>query len=244
LRIKAARQRVSAKEAAVRTPPPLSQIKPSETKKRNRKPRPTAISTGFPPSNTISPSVRITEKDLSLINPAPSFHRAGIVGFFSKGPINVPTLIATQRQLETSFGYPHPESGDPYAWYASSQYLLIANELYVVRVADEENVSDEQAQTASVTIPSAGGQIQVLASQQGPYVFGVDSFFRWRLNGVLHSKTLVILAGTYTAAQLAEDLNLQVDPEIDGISFYSCVSQIQPGNVKLGIAGTLGDLVQ
>jgi hypothetical protein len=25
---------------------------------------------------------------------------------------------------------------------------------------------------------------------------------------------------------------------------YSCVSQIQPGNVKLGIAGTLGDLVQ
>ncbi len=57
----------------------------------------------------------------------------------------------------------------------------------------------------------------------------MDSFFRWRLNGVLHSKTLVILAGTYTAAQLAEDLNLQVDPEIDGISFYTDASALHIG---------------
>ncbi len=99
----------------------------------------------------------------------------------------------------------------------------------MVRVADEENVSDTQAQTASVAVPSAGGQITILASQTGPYVFGVDSFFRWRLNGVLHSKTLVILAGTYTAAQLAEDLNLQVDPEIDGISFYTDASALHIG---------------
>lgn len=180
-----------------------------------------AILRGFPPSNTISPSVRITEKDLSFIAPDQSFHRAGLIGFASKGPINVPTLISTQRQLNTVFGYPHPESGDPYLLYAAEQYLLVANELYVVRVADEDNVSDEQALTASVDIPSAGGQIQILASKAGNYTFGVDSFFRWRLNGVLHSKTLVVLAGTYTAAQLAEDLNLQLDGEIDGISFYT-----------------------
>lgn len=180
-----------------------------------------AILRGFPPSNTISPSVRITEKDLSFIAPEQSFHRAGLVGFASKGPINVPTLISTQRQLNTVFGYPHPESGDPYLIYAAEQYLLVANELYIVRVADEDNVSDEKAETASVEVPSAGGQIQILASEQGPYTFAADSFFRWRLNGVLHSKTLVVLAGTYTAAQLAEDLNTQVDGDIDGISFYT-----------------------
>lgn len=158
---------------------------------------------------------------MSFIAPDQSFHRAGLVGFASKGPINVPTLVATQRALNTIFGYPHPESGDPYLIYAAQQYLLIANELYIVRVAEEDQVSDERAETASIDVPSAGGQIEIVAAQGGDYVFGVDSFFRWRLNSVLHSKTLVVLAGTYSAAQLAEDLNLQVDGDIDGIEFFT-----------------------
>lgn len=180
-----------------------------------------AILTGFPPSNTISPSVRITEKDLSFIAPEQSFHRAGLVGFASKGPINVPTLISTQRQLTTVFGYPHPESGDPYLIYAAEQYLLVANELYVVRVGDEENVSDEQARIAEVEVASAGGQIAVESDTAGSYTFSKDSFFRWRLNGVLMEKVLVVLAGTYTTDQLVEDLNLQLVGDIDGIVFYA-----------------------
>lgn len=180
-----------------------------------------AILRGFPPSNTISPSVRITEKDFSLIAPEQSFHRAGLVGFASKGPINVPTLISTQRQLNTIFGFPHPESGDPYLLYAAEQYLTIANELYIVRVGDVENVSDEKANTAEVDVPSAGGQITIMSGLAGSYTFSVDSFFRWRLNGVLHSKTLVVLAGTYSAAQLAEEMNLQLVPDIDGIQFVT-----------------------
>lgn len=184
-----------------------------------------AILRGFPPSNTISPSVRITEKDLSFIAPEQSFHRAGLVGFASKGPINVPTVVATQRQLNTVFGYPHPESGDPYLIYAAEQYLLVANELYIVRVADEDNVSDERATVAEVSIPSAGGQIMIKSATPGPYVFGKDMFFRWRLNGHLSHKTLVALGNetspiSYTTAQLVEDLNLQIQPDIDGIWFY------------------------
>jgi hypothetical protein len=105
--------------------------------------------------------------------------------------------------------------------YAAQQYLLVGTELYVVRVGDQDNVSDQEALIAGVAVPSAGGQIIIPAAKAAPYTFGVDSFFRWRLNGVLHSKTLVTLAGTYTAAQLAEDLNLQIDPEIDGISFFA-----------------------
>lgn len=192
-----------------------------------------AILRGFPPSNTISPSVRITEKDLSFIAPEQSFHRAGLVGFASKGPVNVPTLISTHTQLNTVFGYPHPESGDPYLVYAAEQYLLVANELYVVRVADEDLVSDERAVTAEVDIPSAGGRIMVESDTAGPYTFAADSFFRWKLNGVLASKTLVVLAGTYTAAQLAEDMNLQLDSDIDGIQFYSHTS-----DTKIGVMTT------
>lgn len=195
-----------------------------------------AILRGFPPSNTISPSVRIAEKDLSFIPPEQSFHRAGLVGFASKGPINIPTLVRTKRQLNTIFGFPHPETGDPYLIYAAEQYLLVANELYVVRVGDEDAVSHERAQTADVEVPSAGGQIIIESDTVGPYDFleadyPNGAFFRWRLNGVLASRTLVVVpneqhpdsavqSGGYSAAQLAEDLNLQLEPDVDGIEFY------------------------
>jgi hypothetical protein len=195
-----------------------------------------AILRGFPPSNTISPSVRITEKDLSYIAPDQSFHRAGLVGFASKGPINIPTVIQSTRQLNTVFGYPHPEAGDPYLIYAAQQYLLVATELYIVRVADTDAVSWERARTAQVELPSAGGDVVMVSSQAGPYRLSKDMYFRWRLNGVLASKTLVALSdanhpdplvnsGGYTAAQLADDLNMQLDSAVDGIEFFSTMER-------------------
>lgn len=179
-----------------------------------------AILRGFPPSNTISPSVRITERDLSFVPPEQTFHRAGLVGFASKGPVNVPTVIRTRRQLNTTFGFPHPESGDPYLIYAAEQYLLVANELFVVRVADEDAVSHERAQTAEIDIPAAGGRVIIQSDTAGPYTFPDDGFFRWRLNGVLASKTLVVLSGVYACDELVSDLNSQLDTNVDGIEFY------------------------
>lgn len=179
-----------------------------------------AILRGFPPSNTISPSVRITEKDLSFIAPEQSFHRAGLVGFASKGPIDLPTLISTNRQLHTVFGFPHPDVGDPFLIYAAEQYLLVANELFVVRVAESDPVNDEQAVTAEVDIPAAGSLIEIESDTAGPYFFDVDSFFRWRLNGVLSAKTLVVIAETYTVSELVTELNDQLDSTNDGIEFY------------------------
>jgi len=180
-----------------------------------------AILSGFPPSNTISPSVRITEIDNSFIATAPQTSAAGVVGFASKGPINIPTIINTRAQLNTVFGYPHPESGDPYLIYAGMQYLNVANTLYVVRVADDATVSDEAAQLASVNVPSAGSIIQIIASCAGSYVFAVDSFFSWKLNGILASKALVVLAGSYSTDDLVTDLNNQLNAEFDGIQFYN-----------------------
>lgn len=205
-----------------------------------------AILKGFPPSNTISPSVRITEKDLSFIAPEQSFHRAGIVGFASKGPINIPTTISSRRQLNTIFGYPHPESGDPYLIYAAEQYLLVANELYVVRVADTDIVSSESAATAFVEIPSAGGQINIVSDVPGKYRFSKTSYFKWKLNGVLASKTLVVLADEdhpdsivqntgYSVDQLVEDLNSQLVPDIDGIEFYKNTNVPNPADSTIGI---------
>lgn len=179
-----------------------------------------AILKGFPPSNTISPSVRIAEKDLSFIAPEQSTHNAGLVGFASKGPINLPVNISTSRQLHTIFGNPHPDTGDPFLIYAADQYLLVANTLYVVRVADTDPVSDEQALTATVDVPAAGTIIEIESATSGPYTFNEDSFFRWKLNGSLSDKTLVVLAGTYDVDELVTALNDQLDTQNDGIEFY------------------------
>lgn len=191
-----------------------------------------AILRGFPPSNTISPSVRITERDMSFIPPEQSFHRAGLVGYASKGPINVPTVIRTRRQLNTTFGFPHPEAGDPYLIYAAEQYLLVSNELYVVRVGDEDAVSDERAITAEVDVPAAGGRILIQSDTAGPYTFSTDGFFRWKLNGVLASKTLVALTGVYTTDELVAELNDQLDASIDGIQFVASTDD------KIGVRTT------
>lgn len=192
---------------------------------------------GFPPSSTISPSVRVTEKDLSFVLASQSFHRAGIIGFASKGPINVPTVVRTRRELNRIFGYPHPDVSDPYLIYAAEQYLLVANELFVVRIADEDAVSDEAATTAQVEVEAAGGKISVISDTAETYSFDQDSFFRWRLNGISASKTLVVLAddnraspdtgSAYTCEELATELNDQLVAE-DGISFF-CTSDDRIG---------------
>lgn len=184
-----------------------------------------AILRGFPPSNIISPSVRIAELDLSFIAPEQNFHRAGLVGFASKGPFNVPTLVQTVTELHRKFGHGHPAVGDPYLIYAGEQYLQVATDLWVVRVGDQEAVSDERAQTAQVDVPAAGGQVIIQGNVPETFTFVGDHFFKWRLNGVLASKTLVVLGddtlGTvYTCQQLVDTLNDQLVPDIDGIEFF------------------------
>lgn len=192
-----------------------------------------AILKGFPPSNTISPSIRIAEKDLSFVEAAQSLHRAGLIGFASKGPMNLPILISTSRQLTTVFGNPHPESGDPYLIYAAQQYLLVANELFVVRVGDEDPVSDEQATTAEVDVPAAGTVVAMESATNGPHTFDpnpypdatitVDAyFFRYKINGVLQPKTLLVASDVAAkdSAEVVTELNAQLDPILDGVEFY------------------------
>lgn len=189
-----------------------------------------ALLKGFPPSNLISPSVRIAEVDLSFLPANQTGHRAGLVGYASKGPINVPTLVGSVRELHATFGYPHPDVGDPYLIYAAEQYLQFGSELFIVRVASTDSVDDEAAVTASVDVGTAGGAVAILSNVAGTYSFANDVFFKWRLNGVLASKTLVVLADAnrpdpdtgnpYTVTELVNVLNGQLTPAIDGIEFF------------------------
>ncbi len=184
---------------------------------------------GFPASNTISPSVRITENDLTFISPTTSFHKVALVGFASKGPINTPTSVTTLTDLVTKFGNPHPDTSDPYLIYAAQQVLRVSSEVIITRVADVDPTSNTSATSASVDVPSAGGIVDIIGSIVGPYTFADDYYFSWKLNGILASKILTVPADTYTLTELVELLNLQLNPSIDGIEFY------ETGSSTLGL---------
>ena len=183
-----------------------------------------ALLKGFPPSNTISPSVRIAERDLSFYGDTLVSGTIGaFVGFASKGPINLPTLVTSQTDLNRIFGYPHPDTGDPYLYYAASQYLRTSQSCYILRIAETSTVVDYAAVTAENDLVAAGSAVDIHSNYLGPYgtyVISVDSFFRWKLNGVLASKILVVPTGTYTPEEIVMLLNEQLIPDVDGIEFY------------------------
>jgi len=183
-----------------------------------------ALLKGFPPSNTISPSVRIAERDLSFYgNVLQSGTTGAFIGFASKGPVNLPVLISNQVELNKIFGYPHPDTGDPYLLYAASQYLRTSQACYILRVAETSTVNNYAATTATVDLIAAGERITIHSNQIGPdntYTISKDTFFRWKLNGVLASKILVVPAGIYTTAEMVTLLNDQLITDVDGIEFF------------------------
>lgn len=208
-----------------------------------------AILKGFPPSNTISPSVRITEKDLTFLAETPSLQRIGLVGFASKGPINTPTEVTSLTDLQTKFGNPHPDSTNPpYLIYAAQLALQISNSVFIVRCGETNPTSPYYAETGEVQVPAAGEVIDVVGSgvfdATDTISFSDSVFFRWRLNGVLSSKVLVLLADSlrpdpdtgnpYTLEEVVNELNAQLDFQLDGIEFYVDGTT----NVSLGLRTT------
>lgn len=84
----------------------------------------------------VSAGVIQKEIDLSLYAEIASVHIFGVVGVFTKGPMNAITSVSNSQDLVDKFGKPkttHP------AWYAARQYLRAGNQLRVVRVEAAAN---------------------------------------------------------------------------------------------------------
>jgi hypothetical protein len=189
---------------------------------------------GFPPSNTISPSVKYTEKDLTFLTTEPSPNDIGLVGFASKGPINTPTRITDLSGLQRTFGNPNlNQSYQPYMLYAAQTALQTASSVYIVRVADTDPLSATYAQTAKYSVLSAGNVIDILGSED--LSAGVkndnDLFFKFKLNGIISSRLITLIKYSdrpapntnvaWTIADIVAELNSQIDSDLDGIQFYA-----------------------
>ena len=88
----------------------------------------------------VSPGVEVNEIDLTNVIPAVSTSVGGYSGEFSWGPVGVPVLISSEKELTSTFGPPNASNQESYLNCAA--FLKYTNALRVVRAAptpDENN---------------------------------------------------------------------------------------------------------
>lgn len=102
-------------------------------------------------SANLSPGVDIIERDVSLRIPTVTSSVGAIVAASSRGPINVRTLIGTEKDYVDTFGEPD-EVNYPH-FFTSKAFLEGSNQLYVVRVENEDTLC------AGLTVGLSGSTI-------------------------------------------------------------------------------------
>lgn len=95
-----------------------------------------------------SVGVEIIEKDYTTIVPNVATGIGGIVGRFTKGPVNTPILISKTDLLENTFGT--PTETNYLEWFTAAQFLQYSDKLWVVR-AKPTGATNAYVETGTVT---------------------------------------------------------------------------------------------
>lgn len=84
--------------------------------------------------NLVSPGIKVREIDLTVGRiDAANDQIAALVGPFQKGPVDVPVLIETEKDLLNTFGKPLNNDNQYEYWLAASTYLSYGGTLRLVR---------------------------------------------------------------------------------------------------------------
>jgi hypothetical protein len=83
---------------------------------------------------SVSPSVTVTEVDLTATVPAVATPPAAFVGVFGWGPVDQRILITSENELVNRFGKPSNLNAE--SFFTAADYLAYSNALYVTRVVD------------------------------------------------------------------------------------------------------------
>ena len=101
------------------------------------------------PLNLASPGIRVREVDLTVGRVDPSSAKVGgLVAPFAQGPVEVPTLIGSEKDLLDNFGKPYGNDKHYEHWMVASSYLAYGAGLRVVR-ADSINSANAFVGTGS-----------------------------------------------------------------------------------------------
>jgi hypothetical protein len=107
------------------------------------------------PLNLASPGIVVKEIDLTLGRVTPSSNKIGaLVAPFSKGPVNLPTLVENENDLLTIFGKPHSTDKHYEHWMVASSYLAYGGSMRIVRSNDDQLTNGFVGTASSVKIDS------------------------------------------------------------------------------------------
>tara|TARA_R110001583_G_scaffold175716_5_gene330373 strand:- start:481 stop:2403 length:1923 start_codon:yes stop_codon:yes gene_type:complete len=102
---------------------------------------------------SVSPTVRVVEKDLSAIIPSTSNTTAAFVGRFDWGPYDTIVHISSEKELYAVFGPPSPnERGVD--WFCAANFLSYGDKLKIVRVDESRgagNVNNTSAYSGATS---------------------------------------------------------------------------------------------
>ena len=91
------------------------------------------------PINLASPGILVREVDLTIGRVDTATDKtAAIVAAFSKGPVNIPTIVENEADLIDLFGEPTATDSQYEDWMVASSYLSYGGVLSVVRADDDD----------------------------------------------------------------------------------------------------------
>ena len=100
--------------------------------------------------NLVSPGIKVREVDLTVGRIDAVNDQYGVIaGPFIKGPVGVPLLIETEKDLLETFGKPVNNDGQYEYWMAASSYLSYGGVLRVIR-SDSDDLVNAHSPTAGV----------------------------------------------------------------------------------------------
>jgi hypothetical protein len=105
--------------------------------------------------NLASPGIIVREADLTVGRVNPTSNKVGAIAApFEKGPVDLPTLIETEKDLIDVFGEPRAVDKHYEHWMSASSYLAYGGVLNVVRTDDTDLKNAFAGAAANIKIKS------------------------------------------------------------------------------------------
>ena len=103
------------------------------------------------PVNLASPGIKVREVDLTIGRVEPSSANiGGLVAPFAQGPVDLPLIIGSEKDLLDNFGKPYNNDKHYEHWLTASSYLAYGAQMNVVR-ADSDNLANAYANVGSAS---------------------------------------------------------------------------------------------
>lgn len=102
----------------------------------------------------VSAGVSVIEIDLTTIVPAVATTQAALSGDFRWGPCNTRKMVEGEASLVSNFWKPNSRVADD--WFTAWNFLAYGNQLFVVRVVDQDNANTTLRAANSTSANSSG----------------------------------------------------------------------------------------